>query len=143
MVDYDPYDGNYTGTIVRNNAIDAASATIRIALGMGPRVWGCLPAQGAPKDTIHGGTVMGNTLHGDFMQYGFALDGVKDWKVGGNSDFSTHTGIPALDCAGKVASAPAGFQWDPAHVQAELQPEFAHAQLDLALWSIISPRPGE
>ena len=43
MVDDVAYDGNYTGTIVRNNVIDASGAVIRIGLGMGPRVWGCFP----------------------------------------------------------------------------------------------------
>ena len=44
MVDYAPYSGDYTGTIVRNNTIEASGAVIRIGLGMGQRIWGCLPA---------------------------------------------------------------------------------------------------
>lgn len=140
MVDYDPYKGDYTGTIVRNNTIDAFGAVIRVGLGMGPRVWVCLPS-GSDKDTVHGGTVTGNTLIGAKMQYGFAIDGVKDWTAIANVDQAKHLGIPSLDCAGQVASSPAGFQYNPKHAQGTFQPEFKTAHLDLALWAIVSPRP--
>ena len=64
MVDYDPYEGNYTGTMIRINSIEANGAVIRIGLGMVPRVWICLP-DNSTKDTIYGGTVTGNTLGGN------------------------------------------------------------------------------
>jgi hypothetical protein len=142
MVDYDPYGGSYTATVVRNNVIDASGAVIRIGLGMGQRVWGCLP----PDDVSHiiaGGTVTGNTLRGTHMQYGYAVDGVRDWTVTGNVDEATHTGTPSAPCGSLLASAPGGFLYNPAHSVGTFQPEFRAAQLDLALWAIVSPRPGE
>jgi parallel beta-helix repeat protein len=142
MVDYNPYDGNYSGTIVRNNIIDAASAVIRIGLGMGTRVWGCLPAV-AENDTLYGGTVTGNTLRGANMQYGFAVDGVREWTALDNIDESTHIGSPSVDCRGRVASTPAGFQYYPQRSEGTFQPEFVNSYVELALWAIVSPRPGE
>jgi len=142
MVDYNPYDGNYSGTIVRNNIIDAASAVIRIGLVMGTRVWGCLPAV-AENDTLYGGTVTGNTLRGANMQYGFAVDGVREWTALDNIDESTHIGNPSVDCRGRVASAPAGFQYYPQRAEGNFQPEFVNSYVELALWAIVSPRPGE
>lgn len=142
MVDYNPYDGNYSGTIVRNNIIDAASAVIRIGLGMGTRVWGCLPAV-AENDTLYGGTVIGNTLRGANMQYGFAVDGVREWTAIDNIDESTHIGSPSVDCRGRVASVPAGFQYYPQRAEGNFQPEFVNSYVELALWAIVSPRPGE
>ena len=142
MVDSQGYQGRYTGTIVRNNIIDAAGAVIRIGLGMGNRVWVCLPANSADLP-LTGGTVTGNTLRGDHMQYGFAVDGVSDWTVTGNMDEARHSGQPSVDCGGMVASPPAGFLYNPARAQGEFQPEFAQAHLDLALWAIVAPRPGE
>ena len=142
MVDYAPYDGNYSGTIVRNNTVDAAAAVIRIGLAMGPRTWGCLPSVSG-QDTVHGGTVTGNTLMGSKMQYGFAIDGVTDWTVTGNIDRANHSGSPSQDCASQVASRPAGFQYNPQRAKGTFQPEFQPALLDLALWAILSPRPGE
>ncbi len=142
MVDEAVYEGHYTGTIVRNNIIDASGAVIRIGLGMGPRVWGCWgPSE--PGHVITGGTVTGNTLRGAHMQYGYAVDGVTDWTVNGNIDEATHSGRPSQDCGGLLASPPAGFQYNLAHSQGTFQPEFAAAQLDLALWAIVAPRPGE
>jgi hypothetical protein len=142
MVAEGPYDGKYTGTIVRDNIIDASGAVIRIGLGMGPRVWLCLP----PNEVGHvisGGTVTGNTLRGEHMQYGFIVDGVREWTVTGNIDEAAHTGTPSVDCAGVIASPPAGFLYNPARSDGTFQPEFRAAQLDLALWAIVSPRPGE
>ena len=142
MVDYDPYAGNYTATVVRGNVIDASGAVIRIGLGMGQRVWGCLsPTSG--ESTLTGGTVTGNTLRGAHMQYGFAVDGVREWTVTGNVDEATHTGTPSFACGSLLASAPAGFLYDPARSNGTFQPEFRAAQMDLALWAIVSPRPGE
>jgi hypothetical protein len=105
-------------------------------------VWGCWPPD-EKGHVISGGTVTGNTLRGAHMQYGYAVDGVRDWTVTGNLDESTHTGTPYSACGSLLASAPAGFQYDPAHSDGTFQPEFAPAQLDLALWAITAPRPGE
>lgn len=142
MVDYDPYDGNYSGTVVRNNGIDASGAVIRIGLGMGTRVWGCLPTE-SDRDPLHGATVTGNTLRGTRMQYGFAVDGVTDWTATDNVDEATHSGRPTVDCRGTIASAPTGFQFYPPRADGVFQPEFEQAFLELALWAIPSPRPGE
>ncbi len=143
MVDFGPYDGDYTNTRVRRNVIDAAGAVIRIGLGMGHRVWLCLdPVNPNPPDpTLFGAVVTGNTLRGNFMQYGFAVDGVRDWTVTGNVDLANHSGTPTTECNGQVASPPAGFQFNSARAQGTFQTEFTEAFLELALWAIDEPRP--
>jgi hypothetical protein len=142
MVDYEAYDGNFTGTVVKDNIIEASGAVIRIGLAMGDRVWVCLPSN-SPEHTLIGGTVTGNTLRGDKMQYGYTVDGVREWTVTGNIDEAKHSGKPSQDCNGRVASSPAGFLYNPARAKGVFQPEFAQGQLDLALWAIVAPRPGE
>ncbi|MFO7584241.1 MAG: right-handed parallel beta-helix repeat-containing protein, partial [Anaerolineales bacterium] len=142
MVDFGAYDGNYTGTIVRNNIIWAKDAVIRIGLGMGPRVWGCFPVS-HPEDTVYGGTVTGNVLRGEKMQYGFIADGVRDWTVLDNRSEATHSGSPTVDCRGRVAALPAAFQYHPPRADGVFQSEFSQASLELALWAIRSPLPGE
>jgi len=142
MVDSQLYDGKYTRTVVSDNIIDASGAVIRIGLGMGPQVWSCLPSN-STEGPVTGGTVTGNTLRGDHMQYGFVADGVADWTVTGNIDQAKHSGKPSVDCDGRLASAPAGFLYNPARAQGVFQPEFVPGQLDLALWAIVSPRPGQ
>jgi hypothetical protein len=142
MVDFHPYEGDYTGTRVRRNVIDAAGAVIRIGLGMGHRVWICLdPTQGPADPTLFGAIVTENTLRGNYMQYGYAVDGVRDWTVEGNTDFATHSGTPTVDCRGRVASPPAGFQYYGGRAAGIFQAEFAEADLELALWAITDPRP--
>ena len=142
MVDFHPYEGDYTGTRVHGNVIDAAGAVIRIGMGMGYRVWGCLDPDQEPTDyTLFGAVVTENTLRGDHMQYGFAVDGVRDWTVINNTDLARHSGTPTVDCRGRVASPPAGFQYHSARANGVFQSEFTEADLELALWAIEEPRP--
>ncbi|MCJ7694620.1 MAG: right-handed parallel beta-helix repeat-containing protein [Anaerolineaceae bacterium] len=142
MVESRLLNGNYTGTIVQNNIIEAAGAVIRIAVPMGPRVWLCLdPGETIP--TAYGGTVINNILRGDKMQYGFAADGVSDWTVLDNTDESTHIGTPSVDCRGQVASYPSGFQYYQPRAKGTFQSEFKDAFLELALIAIVSPLPGQ
>ncbi len=110
MVDYGN-DGNaihsdYSGTTVEGNTIDAEGALIKIALGMGPSVWNWCHHAG---DRNRGGTVKNNTLEGDHMGYGFVVDGVRNWTVTGNTDNSSHAGVPGRGCAGNSMPEPKGF----------------------------------
>lgn len=143
MVDFHPYEGDYTGTQVRGNVIDAAGAVIRIGLGMGLRVWVCLDQAQDPADpTLFGAVVTGNSLRGENMQYGFIADGVRDWTVTGNIDLAVHSGTPTRGCRGLVASPPAAFLYHTSRATGVFQSEFKEADLELALWAIEEPQPG-
>ena len=108
---------------------------------MGSRVWLCLD-EGETTLTAYGGTVINNILRGDKMQYGFAVDGVRNWTVLDNIDESDHIGTPTIHCRGQVASKPSGFQYYRPHAEGTFQPEFKEAFLELALWAIVEPPPG-
>lgn len=125
MVDYAPTSGNYTGTLVTNNTIDARGALIKVGIAMGPAVWTCA------RTTNFGGTVTNNVLQGDYFGYGYAVNGVADWTVDGNSDFSTHVGTVHAGCGG-TPSDPAGFQYQAA-TSSTLQCEFVPAVLTYVL----------
>ena len=141
MVDYGPYEGDYTETTVKNNIIEAVGDVIRIGIGMGTRVWVCVDRD---YDLIlRGAIVTNNILSGDYFQYGFIVDGVVDWTVTDNISEATHSGVPTVDCHGKVASPPAAFMIHPARATGTFQPEFEEADIELALWAIIDPIPGE
>ena len=142
LVEPNLYDGNFTGTIVQNNIIEATGAVIRIAVPMGPRVWLCLD-EGETIPTPYGGTVINNILRGDKMQYGFAVDGVRSWTVMDNIDESTHIGTPTVHCRGQIASKPSGFQYYLPRADGEFQQEFQEAYVELALLAIVDPLPGE
>ncbi|HEY0797893.1 MAG TPA: right-handed parallel beta-helix repeat-containing protein, partial [Candidatus Baltobacteraceae bacterium] len=125
MVDYAPVNGNYSGTVVTNNTIDAQGALIKVGLAMGPEVWWCQ----SPAEINTGGTVTNNILEGAHMGYGYAVSGVSNWTVTGNVDNSTHVGTPNAGCGGNV-SAPAGFQVDSTYTNSSmLQSQFVPATL--------------
>ena len=137
MVDFVVFDGNYTGTRVHANVIDAAGAPIRVAVAMGYRIWFCVDPNDPTDRTLFGASVTDNILQGPRMGYGFAVDGVRDWTVTGNKDLSTHSGTPIPTCNGQAPSAPAGFQKFGARAQGTFQAEFVEAILEAAPGSII------
>jgi len=128
MEDYFPLEGDFTGTRVTGNVIDAAGAMIRRGIGMGPYV-GCAPEdENAPRS--RGAIVTENTLMGDHMAYGFVVSGVEDWTLAGNVDLSTHLSPEREgDCFEGVADPPSGFQYNAVTSSGTFQPEFEAAVL--------------
>lgn len=142
LVDYQPYQGDFRGTIVRNNLIEAASAPIQIAMAMGLRPWVCLADGVADHEfLLYGGTVTGNTLRGSLMRYGLAVDGVRDWVVKDNVDIAAHTGITSRSCRGRRPTPPQGMQFYRPRSSGVFQLDFGEAQLESALWAM-EPPPG-
>jgi hypothetical protein len=125
MVDYAPVSGNYTGTIVSNNVIDARGALIKVGIAMGPDVWSC------PHTVNYGGTVTDNVIQGMHFGYGYAVNGVRDWTVLGNVDLSQHVGIVRGGCGG-TPDPPGGFQYQLV-ISSTLQCEFTYARLTYVL----------
>ena len=103
MVDWGPMSGNYAGTVVEDNTIDAAGALIKVGIAMGPAVWSC------DTRVISGAKVAKNTLTGDHMGYGYPVDGIAGFTIKANKDQSRHVGLPNAGCGGPVAT-PAGYQ---------------------------------
>lgn len=132
LVDVAPVNGNYTGTVVRDNVIEARSAFVKVGLAQGWQVWTC------GTGTVYGGTVTGNTLRGQHMGYGYAVNGVRDWTVSGNVDLAQHVGVPSAGCGG-LPSAPGGFQVASA-ASSSLQPEFQPGALTYVL-GVTEPTP--
>jgi len=138
MVDY---GFDFRGTRVHANVIDAAGATIRVAIPMGYRVWFCVDPNDPTDRTLFGATVTDNILQGAHMQYGLAVDGVSDWTVTGNQDLAIHSGTPTGQCFGQVASPPAAFQIYRPRSQGTFQPEFADAIVEFAVGAIVDAGP--
>ncbi len=130
MVDFDPFGGDYRGTVVAGNVIAATGAPIKVANAMGLPVWGCV------FDDAHrnvGATVVGNLLLGGFMHYGFVANGVADWTVLGNVSLATHGGVPEAGCGFPTPAAPAPFLKDARHAGWTFQPQFVDGQVDALL----------
>lgn len=141
MVDFIPFDGDYRGTRVIGNLIDASGSRIQIGLGMGWRVWTCFDPGTSPwpDPTLRGAVVADNILRGRHMRYGFAADGVADWTVTGNQSVAAHTGTPSGICEGRLSAPPAAFQRHGMHAQGDFQVEFSEGRLEMALWTVDVP----
>ncbi len=142
MEDYGPFEGDFTGTVVTGNTIDARSALIRRGIAMGPNL-GCIPEEEMVL-TSRGATVTDNRLIGDNMGYGFIVAGVEDWIVTGNVDDSTHL-VPwkEQDCFGETADAPGGFQYKAALSSGTFQDEYEDAVMAFTVnwWSTAATFP--
>jgi hypothetical protein len=131
LVDYDPFKGNFEGSIVQRNIINAENATIGVGVAMGPRIWQCMEEDILVERTLWGAVVKDNVLMGEHMQYGFAVDGVRNWTVMGNIDKANHVGTPLKSCGGSnLSSPPGGFLVDRTTSRGNFQTEFQNANLE-------------
>lgn len=121
LVDYTPYDGDFTGTVVKNNVIDAAGGRVKTGIAMGPPAWAC-----NQPFVNRNGTVKDNLVKGPHMGYGFVANGVTGWTATGNVSQATHNGTPGLGC-GSVSASPAAFLKSAANAQGAFQSEFVNA----------------
>src|SRR5262249_29888184 len=114
MVDPGPYrfddgthqGGDYTGTEVSGNDLDAAGARIDIGVAQGPFAWSswCTVAL-----YNRGGSVHDNVLAGAFFGYGLVADGVIGWSEQNNVSTASHSQRGA-GCGGQpLPPAPAHF----------------------------------
>jgi len=104
LVDFLQYRGDYHGTVVTANTLDAEkNGGMRGALSQGAQ-FGC-PGTRARN---FGASIVSNTITGPSVGFGMALNGVFDWTVSGNLDSATHGGVPQ-SCDGSTAPAPAAF----------------------------------
>ncbi|RXW15112.1 hypothetical protein EST38_g10745 [Candolleomyces aberdarensis] len=108
LVDYNPFSGDYTNTIVRNNAIlggfandgqtasdtrgsNYESAIIKIGIAIGPRTWF---GDRFGQNRNRGGVVQNNKLAGAFS-YGIAVTSADDFTITGNTLLGNTTFIGA------------------------------------------------
>lgn len=87
LVDYRPFDGDYTGTIVRHNRIEAPGGYIKVAIAAGPAVWGA-----SAEHVVRGAAITDNIIVGGHMGFGIAADGVADFNITGNKASSRFSG---------------------------------------------------
>jgi len=121
LVDSTPFDGDYTGTTVKANIIDAASRIIRVGIGIGAAVW-----SDDTETILRGGTVVTNSLTGRYMGYGIAAAGLKGWTVLDNRDEAEHHGERSARCFDEpINPDPIGFlHWSKTISDTALQPGF-------------------
>ena len=146
MVDHYPWNGNYSGTIVRRNVVHAKSSSIKVGFAIGPRTWQCMDDGTLRNHLLFGAKVSQNILKGDFMEYGYAVDGVRNFTVIENIDDSKHIVAPSKNlktCQGLDVSPPTGFQINRDFSTGRFQSDFKEAKLALLTDPVlVDPTPG-
>jgi hypothetical protein len=128
LVDDAPYDGDYTGVIVRNNRIHAQGGFIKVAIAIGPGVWG-IP-HGGP---VHGATVRDNLIDGAGIGYGVAVDNARDIIVTGNRVSGPMGAISATRCDKDEAVDHRAFVRDAGSTLGVYQKDFTLGHVRYAL----------
>jgi len=160
MVDFLPWNGNYTGTVVQNNTImggfaaksstsasqkdgeNADNVMIKIGLAVGPRTW-FVNAFGS--NVSFSGTVLGNSLTGAFG-YGMAISSAQNFTVQGNKLFgnTSFIGSRGPNCSTTDTTPPSGpFIVQSSNVAASnLQSDFVNVQDASGLTCVVPPDGG-
>ncbi|KAJ7098634.1 hypothetical protein B0H15DRAFT_1005152 [Mycena belliarum] len=156
MVDFLPWQGDYTDTVVRDNTILGGFATsagsyhsnkgtnaddvvMKIAIAIGPRTWFGDRYQ---ENVSFSGTVLNNRLSGAFS-YGIAMSTARNFTIKNNVLFgnSSFIGASGPNCsASDVVPNPAPFVYDKSATEVTLQPDF---QLITDAESLTCVRPPE
>ncbi|CAK5275164.1 unnamed protein product [Mycena citricolor] len=147
LVDYLPWGGDLSRTVVRDNTIvggfrmDDSSelGIIKIGIAIGPRIW--FGAQ-AYQNVTTSGTVIRNRFSGAFM-YGIAISSANNFVVQENAFFDNYTfiGGPGPECeySGDIVPAPAPFIYDTSASENTLQPGFEAVATGELLTCMLAP----
>ncbi|KAF8182161.1 hypothetical protein K438DRAFT_1908086 [Mycena galopus ATCC 62051] len=155
MVDYFPWLGNFTDTVVRNNTIIGGYATspdtaddtmgsntpgvfIEIGIALGPRTW--FGDRYFANDS-YGGIVVDNQLSGAFG-YGIAMSRVSNFTVANNTLLgnTSFIGSAGPNCSTAVPlPAPAPFIYDNTTSGNTLQTDFEFVANAASLICLVPP----
>lgn len=76
LVDYDPFEGDYTGTVVRNNRLHALGRHMKTGIVIGPAAW-----SDDTDQIVYGGSVVDNSFEGTHFGYGIVVSSANDFTV--------------------------------------------------------------
>ena len=137
--------GNFTGTVIRSNTIEARSGFLLVALAVGARMRTCMTDRTLLSKYSIDGTnlsIVDNSVEGRFMHYGMAMDGIHGTNITiqNNRDTATHLLLPAKTCANRpfptVPPQPFMVNWNTTTITTDssdsiVQSDFVHAQLEM------------
>ncbi|KAG6813030.1 hypothetical protein H0H92_014564 [Tricholoma furcatifolium] len=160
MVDYDPFNGDFTGTIVTNNTIlggfanspeepgeadgtNAADAIIKMGIAVGPRTWF---GDKFGNNVSSSGTVINNQFSGAFT-YAIAVTSAFNFTIENNVLISNTSFIGAggPNCSSTDSPpSPAAFIVDPNSIdQMTLQSDFQDIGDGDDLTCVLPPNGGD
>ncbi|KAJ7248467.1 hypothetical protein C8J57DRAFT_1189704 [Mycena rebaudengoi] len=159
MVDYEPWKGNFTDTVVWGNTIMGGFATsqesgdektgpnlddaiIKIGIAIGPRTWF---GDRYRNNVSSSGTVVQNRLTGAFS-YAMAMSSAKDFTVKNNVMFGNYTfiGKSGPNCStSDIVPTPAAFVYDNSTTESTLQEDFQLIPDADSLTCVLPPKNGD
>ncbi|KAJ6615617.1 hypothetical protein B0H10DRAFT_2220261 [Mycena sp. CBHHK59/15] len=159
MVDYLPWKGNYTNTIVRNNTIiggfatsvevgddktgtNADDAVIKIGIAIGPRTWF---GNQYLNNISFSGAVLDNRLTGAFS-YGIAMSSAMNFTIENNVLFGNYAFIGASgpNCStSDIVPTPMAFVYDNSTSQVTVQKDFTLIPDADSLTCVLPPDGGD
>jgi Right handed beta helix region len=134
LVDYGPFDGDYAGTIVRHNRIQASGGYIKVGIAAGPVVWGDRKGR-----NVRGAQIADNTIVGDNIGFGIAADGVTDFTITGNRTQGRFGGVRGERCWPNTTPPGHPFIRNPASTSGTFQEDFELGFLGYAICVKQSP----
>ena len=109
LVDYAPYNGNFTNSIIRNNIIESrkGGGIIGVGIAIGQRVWTPMSTNDLVEhNLVQNGTVVNNTVISSSsisstfttssIQYGYAADGIFNWTIMDNVYYQVDDAVDAV-----------------------------------------------
>lgn len=126
LVSTKPFDGNYTGTIISDNVVDASGpqAYFRVGIGSGAAIW-----TDDQESVLYNASIIGNTVQGESYGYGIAVTGVEGWTVQENTVTVGEDGFWGVSNVGKCPDdppnhPPTSFLYNPDTSHGSFQTDF-------------------
>ncbi len=127
LVDYDPWDGDYTGTRVHDNQIMAPSGFLKVGIVVGPSSW-----SDDTDTSVYGGTVVDNTFTGQRFGYAMVVSSARDFTVLRNavSPGAEFIGVPGVTCPTAPENGPPqAFLINRGSARGTFQSDFANGEV--------------
>ncbi|ODO05275.1 hypothetical protein L198_01967 [Cryptococcus wingfieldii CBS 7118] len=99
LVDYEPWEGDYTGVTVHNNHLHALGRYFKVGIVIGPASW-----SDDTESVVRGAVVTNNRFYGQYWGYGLVVASAKDFEVmgnkviNGNEGEAKFSGVPGSRC---------------------------------------------
>lgn len=126
-MDYDPWDGDYTGVQVHDNQLMAPSGFLKVGIVVGPSSW-----SDDTDTSVHGGTVVDNTFIGERFGYAIVVSSANEFTVMGNvlSEGARFIGVPGVTCpTAPENSPPQAFLINRGSAQGTFQSDFVNGEV--------------
>ncbi|GHJ83770.1 hypothetical protein NliqN6_0172 [Naganishia liquefaciens] len=125
LVDYDPWEGNYTDVRVHHNTIAGLGSYIKGAINIGQACW-----TDNTEIMVHGGSVTHNTIEGEGIGYGITVAGARGVTVLDNKSTARYSGVMGRECPVAPPNAePVAFLINRGSSEGVFQDEFVNGEV--------------